>query len=272
VVQTTERIVRPAKRRLRLRDLLREGPVIRVLAARDFRVKYKQSILGPIWLVVQPLALLAGFVIAFRGLANVKTAGVPYLPFTMVGLSAWALFQSALMVGTLSVIANATYVRFTPCPRPAFPIAAVIASLPSFGVTALGALVVTAAAGTLSPRCVLWPVGLAWLLVVILAIVGITSSLAVRYRDIVNVLPLVLQLGLLVAPVGYPLSKLSAPVRTIVEMNPITGVMEAFRWMVLAGYHPSTTAIGISLLESVILAAVSWRLFASLEPTMADEI
>lgn len=246
--------------------------MIRVLAARDFRVKYKQSILGPMWLVVQPLALLAGFVIAFRGLADVKTGGIPYLPFTLVALSAWAFFQSAVMVGTLSVIANSTYVRFTPCPRPAFPIAAVTASLPAFAITAVGALIATAVSGHLSPRVLLWPLGLLWLVILLLGIVGITSSLAVRYRDIVNVLPLVLQLGLLVAPVGYPLSKLSSTFRTIVELNPITGVMEGFRWMVLSGYHPSVEAILISLGGTALIATASWRLFSRLEPTMADEI
>jgi lipopolysaccharide transport system permease protein len=271
-LELPERVIRPAKRRVRLRDLLREGPVIRVLAARDFRVKYKQSILGPLWLVVQPLALLAGFVVAFRGLADVKVTGVPYLPFALVGLSAWAFFQSAMMVGTLSVIANSTYVRFTPCPRPAFPIAAVTSSLPAFGVTATGALVVTAVSGNLSPRVLLWPLGLLWLLVLILGIVGISSALAVRFRDIVNVLPLVLQLGLLVAPVGYPLSKLSSTFRTIVELNPITGVMEGFRWMVLAGYDPSVEAILLSLGGTALIAVASWRLFSRLEPTMADEI
>jgi lipopolysaccharide transport system permease protein len=267
-----ERIIRPATRRIRLRDLLREGPVIRVLAARDFRVKYKQSILGPVWLVVQPLALLAGFVIAFRGLAGVKTGGIPYLPFTLVALTAWAFFQSAIMVGTLSVVANSTYVRFTPCPRPAFPIAAVMASLPSFGITAAGALLATAISGHLSPRVLLWPLGLIWLTLLILGMVGISSALAVRYRDIVNLLPLALQLGLLVAPVGYPLSKLSTTYRTIVELNPVTGVMETFRWMVLSGYHPSVQAIVFSLVGTAIITLGSWRLFSRLEPTMADEI
>jgi lipopolysaccharide transport system permease protein len=163
-------------------------------------------------------------------------------------------------------------VRFTPCPRPAFPIAAVTASLPSFGVTAFGAIVVTAISGILSPKVLLWPLGLVWLFVLILGIVGISSSLAVRYRDIVNVLPLVLQLGLLVAPVGYPLSKLSGTFRTIVELNPLTGVMELFRWMALDGYDPSTQAIAIAAVGTVLIATSSWRLFSRLEPTMADEI
>jgi len=272
VETSAERVIRPAKRRLRLRDLLREGPVIRVVAARDFRVKYKQSLLGPIWLVVQPLALLIGFLIAFRGLADVQTVDVPYLPFALVGLSVWAFFQAAMMVGTLSLIAASTYIRFTPCPRPAFPIASVTASLPAFGVTALGALVAAAAWGCLSPRALLIPIGLVWLFVLTVGIVAISSSVAVRYRDIVNVLPLLLQVGLFVAPVGYPLTELSTKIRTIVELNPLTGIMEGLRWMVLSGYDPSLTAIGLSVGGTALIAFGGWQLFSRLEPTMADDI
>ena len=272
VESAVERVIRPAKRRIRLRDLLREGPVIRVVAARDFRVKYKQSLLGPIWLVVQPLALLIGFLIAFRGLADVQTVGTPYLPFALVGLSVWAFFQAAMMVGTLSLIAASTYIRFTPCPRPAFPIASVTASLPAFGVTAVGALVAAAAWGVLSPRALLIPVALLWLFVLTVGIVAISSSVAVRYRDIVNVLPLLLQVGLFVAPVGYPLTELSTKIKTLVELNPLTGVMEGLRWMVISGYDPSLTAIGLSLAGTALIAFGGWQLFSRLETTMADDI
>ena len=75
----------------------------------------------------------AAFLVAFRGLGNVQTSGVPYVVFTLVGLSAWSFFQASMTIGTASVITNVAYVRFTPCPRPAFPLAAIIASLPSFG-------------------------------------------------------------------------------------------------------------------------------------------
>ena len=151
----------PTQRRLKLRDVLRDTPVVRVLAIRDFKVKYKQSMLGPLWLVFQPLALLAAFLVAFRGLADVESSGVPYAVFALVGLAVWSFFQAAMTIGTASLITNVNYVRFTPCPRPAFPIAAVIASVPAFGVTAAGALVAAAATGDLSPRVVLLPFGFA---------------------------------------------------------------------------------------------------------------
>jgi lipopolysaccharide transport system permease protein len=265
-------VIKPAVRRLRGRDVLREGAVIRVLAARDFKVKYKQSLLGPLWLVFQPLALLGGFLVAFRHLTNAQSSGVPYTVFALVGLSAWTYFQAAMMIGTASVITNYSLVRFTPCPRPAFPIAGVIASLPSFGVTASGAIVAAAVSGRLSPRVLLVPAGLCWLVLLTAGIVAITSAVAVRYRDVVSALPFLLQVGVFLAPVGYTLAQLSSGVRTLVELNPLTGVIEALRWMLLSGYHPSIAPIAASLALTFALSILGWRLFSRLETTMADEI
>jgi ABC-type polysaccharide/polyol phosphate export permease len=267
-----ERIVVPTKRRLKLRDIFGEAAVIRVLATRDFKVKYKQSMLGPVWLVFQPVALLVGFVIAFRGLGDVKTSGVPYAVFALCGLTVWAFFQAAMTIGTASVITNSSFVRYTPCPRPAFPIAAIIASLPSFAITSFGAVVTAAVSGALSPRVVLLPLGLLWLLVLTTGAVGITASLAVRYRDMISAMPFFLQVAVFLAPIGYSLDGLSKTVRTIVELNPVTGILEAVRWMMLSGYHPRVFPIVVSLVLTAITAVVGWRTFAARETTMADEI
>src|SRR5215207_9454652 len=170
------RRIRPTKRRVKLADFYRDAPVIQVLAARDFKVKYKQSLLGPLWLVFQPLALLAAFLVAFRGLADVESSGTPYVVFALVGLTAWAFFQASMTIGTASLISNLQLVRFTPCPRLAFPVAALIASLPALGVTGLGALVVTAVTGHLSWRVVLFPVGVAWLFLLTAGVVAFSSA------------------------------------------------------------------------------------------------
>ena len=267
-----EHVIVPTERRLKLRHLLRDAPVVRVLALRDFKVKYKQSMLGPLWLVFQPLALLAAFLVAFRGLAGVESSGVPYAVFALVGLTVWSFFQAAMTIGTASLITNVNYVRFTPCPRPAFPIAAVIASVPAYGVTAAGALVAAAATGELSPRVVLLPFAFLWLAILTLGIVAISSSLAVRYRDMVSALPFLLQVGLFFAPVGYSLASLSPALRTIVGLNPLTGVIEGTRWMMLSGYHPSVEPVIFSLVGTALVAVTGWRLFARLETTMADVI
>ena len=267
-----EQVVKPAKRRLSLRDLVRDAPIVRVLAARDLKVKYKQSVLGPLWLVFQPLALLAGFLLAFKGLAGVQTSGVPYALFALVGLSVWSFFQAALTIGTASLVTNVNFIRYTPCPRPAFPLAAVIASLPAYAVTAGGAVLAAAAAGWLSPRVALLPLAFVWLLVLTLGVVAITSSTAVRYRDVNSALPFLLQVGVFFAPVGYSLAQLSSTVRAIVYLNPLTGVIEASRWMVLSGYQPSVGPILISLAATMVIAIAGWQLFSRRETVIADEI
>jgi lipopolysaccharide transport system permease protein len=267
-----ERVIVPAKRRLSLRDVAREGAVIRVLAGRDFKVKYKQSLLGPLWLIFQPLALLAGFLVAFQGLADVKSSGVPYAVFALAGLSAWSYFQAAMMIGTASVISSINLVRFTPCPRPAFPIAALIASLPVVAITTAGTVIVTAVSGDLSWRVVLLPLGLAWLTLLTAGTVGITSAVTVRYRDIMSALPFLLQVGVFLTPVGYSIAELSAKARLIIELNPLTGVLEGWRWMMISGYSPSLEPILVSLGMTGLLAVAGWRIFTRLETTMADDI
>lgn len=267
-----ERIIVPTTRRLRIRDLPGDAPVIRVIAARDFKVKYKQSMLGPVWLVFQPLALLLAFLVAFRGLGNIHSSGIPYVVFALAGLSAWAFFQASMTIGASALISNINFIRYTPCPRPAFPIAAIIASLPSFAVTASGAVVAAAVAGDLSARVLMIPFALGWLLVLTFGAVAIASSVAVRYRDVISALPFLLQLGTFLAPVGYSLAGLSPTLRKVVELNPLTGVIETIRWMMLSGYRPTIPPILISVALTTFIAVSGWRLFARRETTVADDI
>jgi ABC-type polysaccharide/polyol phosphate export permease len=261
----------PTKRRVRLSGLWRDIPVVQVLAARDFKVKYKQSLLGPLWLLFQPVALLAAFLVAFQGLADVQS-GTPYIPFALVGLAAWAFFQASMTIGSAAFISNYTLVRFTPCPRFAFPLAGLIASVPSFVVTITGALIAAAVSGVLSPKLILIPFGFAWLFLLTAGVVAITASLTVRYRDMLSAMPFLLQVGLFLAPVGYPLSELDTTVRIIVDLNPLTGIIEAWRWMVLSGYVPSFEPIGVSLVVTPLVVLAGWRFFSRFETTMADEI
>jgi lipopolysaccharide transport system permease protein len=263
--------IRPTISRIRLIDLYRDLPVIHVLAARDFKVKYKQSLLGPLWLVFQPLALMAAFLVAFRGLADVQ-AGVPYTVFALVGLSAWTFFQAAMTIGSASLVSSVTLVRFTPCPRLAFPIAGILASLPAWAVTTVAALIAAVVTGTLSPKALLLPLGLAWLMLLTWGFVAIAAALTARFRDMLSALPFLLQVGVFLAPVGYPLYELNSTVRILIGLNPLTGLIEALRWMVISGYTPSFEPIGLGLATTAVLAVTGWLVFARREPTLADYI
>jgi ABC-type polysaccharide/polyol phosphate export permease len=265
------RVIVPARRRVRLSALRRDLPVVSVLASRDFKVKYKQSILGPLWLFFQPLALFAGFLIAFRGSGAIGP-GIPYVVFALTGLMVWSFFQAAMTIGSASFITNYQLVRFTPCPRIAFPLAGMVASLPSFAVPTVGALVATVVAGVLSPRVVLLPLAFVWLFMLTAGFVALTASLAVRFRDIISLVPFMLSLGLFVSPVGYSLARLSTPVRALLDLNPLTGLLEASRWMTISHYSPSVPAVCISLATTLIMIIGGWRVFTRFETTMADDI
>src|SRR5947209_19566946 len=126
----------PVKRRVRLREIVEQRSVIRVVAARDFKVKYKQSVLGPAWLVLQPGLLLAALVVAFGSRGGAASPGVPYVVFALVGLCVWSYFQASLVMGTSAFPSNIGLVRYSACPRIAFPVATLVASLPSLALTA----------------------------------------------------------------------------------------------------------------------------------------
>jgi homopolymeric O-antigen transport system permease protein len=119
---------------------------------------------------------------------------------------------------------------------------------------------------------VLLPLGLAWLFLLTAGVVALVSAFTVRFRDMMSAMPFLLQVGLFLAPVGYPLAELSPTVRALVDFNPLTGVMEAFRWMMLSGYQPSFEPIGVSLVATSFLAATGWLQFTRAETTMADDI
>lgn len=272
MIDPRERLIVPVRRRLRVRDLPRTLDVLRVLAARDFKVKYQQSILGPLWVIFQPLALLAAFLVAFQGLGHVKTSNIPYVVFALSGLSAWSYCQAALTICVPSMQSNINTVRFTPCPRIALLSSGLISSLPSFGFTAAGAIIGAAVTGHLSLRVLLVPIALLWLVLLTAGVVQFLASWAVRFRDINNMLPFLLQLGSFVAPVGYSLAGMSPHLRMVLEINPLTGVIETLRWMMLAGYRPDTTAIYVALGVSAAVILTGWRTFTAREPRIADEI
>lgn len=266
------RVSRPRTRRLTLRDLPRATAVLRVLVARDIKVRYQQSIIGPLWLAFQPLALLAVFLVAFRGRSGAGAAGVPYLVFTLCGLSAWSFFQAATTIGAPSMISNMTLIKATPCPRIAPLLAGVASSLPSYGLVAIAAIVAAAADGRLSLRVLLLPVVLLWLMFLITGVVATLASFAVRYRDVITALPFLMQLGAFVAPVGYALNSVSPTLRIVLDVNPITGIAEASRWVILSGYRVDRTPLIVSAAITLAILLFGWRTFTKHETTMADII
>ena len=177
-----------------------------------------------------------------------------------------------MTIGTASLVSSIHLVKLTPCPRLAFPIASIVASLPAMAVTGTAALVSAAAVGALSVRVVLLPLAIVWAFLLTAGVVAITSAVTVRFRDILNGLPFLLQFGVFVTPVGYPPDQLDQPIRTLVDLNPLTGVIEIWRWMILSGQSLDAFPLVASAIATVLTLILGWRVFARLEVTMADDI
>ena len=124
----------------------------------------------------------------------------------------------------------------------------------------------------ISPRVVLFPLGVVWLFVLTAGIVAFSSAVTVRFRDTMNALPFLLQVALFVSPVGYPAEALGPTIQTLVELNPLTGIIEAFRWMFLDVGAPDTFPLVVSALGTLAIATGGWLTFARLEVAMADDI
>jgi lipopolysaccharide transport system permease protein len=247
------------------------GPLVRALASRDLKSRYKQAALGPAWVVFQPLALLLAFTVGFSSVAHVHTEGVPYVLFALAGLAVWTYFQAVAMVAAGSIVNNYPLVRWTACPRLALPLATLVSSLPSFLIPGLAGVIVAGTAGYLWIGTLLLPVLCVWLLILVGACAVLLSAIAVRARDVLSVVPFMLQVLLFLSPVAYPTTQLPSALRALISINPLTGLLDTWRWSLL-GIAPSLSAVIISLVLTAVSAALAWQLFGRLEVQMADDI
>jgi lipopolysaccharide transport system permease protein len=227
--------------------------------------------LGPAWVVFQPLALLVAFSVGIRSVSHINTAGVPYVLFALGGLVVWTYFQVAVMGATGSVVNNYALVRWTSCPRLALPLSTLVSNVPSFAITALAALVAAGIAGYLWAGSVLLPLLTIWLVVLTGAVAVLLAGVSVRARDVLSAVPFLLQVMLFLSPVAYRTAQLPDTVKLLITLNPLTGLIDAWRWS-LFGMAPDVSAVLISLAETGLLAFLAWRLFAAIEVVMADEI
>lgn len=267
--ESAERLFEPAKRRIKFSELWTGFPVARLIAVRDMRVKYKQSILGPIWLFVQPLGLLAGLLVAFAGVTRADTQGVPSALFMLVGVSVWSFAQQTVAFGASAMIASGSLVRRSACPRVPLVLGTVVANTPAFLVMTATSLLLAVTLRGVPPQILLLPVATVWLLVLILGPVFALAGVAVRFRDAIAVVPLIMQAGAFFTPVGYSIQGAPETLRFALWANPFTGFLEAWRWIILAT-PPARGAIMVSVMETVILGGMGWWLFARLETRFSD--
>lgn len=249
------------------KDLLIELSIHRV------KVRYKQSALGISWAIVQPLALMLIYTAIFSFIARMPSDGMPYSIFAYSALLPWIFFSGALTNASNSLVSHASLVTKVYFPREILPLTYVAAALFDFFVAALALaalLIYYRVAITLNVIYVLPIILILALLAAAMAF--FSSATQVRFRDIGVAMPLLLQLWMFATPVVYPLSAVPVGLRPFYQLNPLVGVVENFRRVVLQGSTPDIASLAVAAVVAVLLTAVGYIYFKRVEATLADII
>ena len=243
------------------------------LTWRDIKVRYKQTVLGITWAVLQPFLLMVVFSVFFGRLAKVPSDGFPYPLFTFCGLLPWQLFAHALTESSNSLVANERLITKVYFPRLVIPLSAVLTGLVDFIFAFLVLLGMMIHYGVMATS-VLWTLPLFILLAVATALgVGLwLSALNVQYRDVRYTIPLITQCWLFLSPVAYPSSIVPEPWRLLYGVNPMAGVVEGFRWALLGKADPPGTMLAVSVMVTVLLLISGLFYFRRMEKTFADVV
>jgi lipopolysaccharide transport system permease protein len=256
-----------------LAELWRYRGLLYFLVWRDVKVRYKQTLLGVAWAVLQPTMTMIVFTIFFGKFAKLPSEGIPYPLFTLAAVLPWQLFASALQASSESLVANQHLISKVYFPRLILPIGAMLASLVDF-VFALVVLIAVMIYYRVAPTAMIVVLpGLVILTLVSALAVGVwLSALNVKYRDIRYLIPFVVQLWLFATPVAYSGTIVPQNLRPIWAINPMAPVVEGFRWALLGARAPDTNMVLVSV--SVVLAVLVCGLFyfRRTERTFADVV
>jgi lipopolysaccharide transport system permease protein len=242
------------------------------LSAHRLKVRYKQSVLGIAWAIIQPVALMLIYTLVFSIFTRVKTTGVPYAVFAYAALLPWSFFSTALTNATNGLVSHAQLVTKVYFPREILPISYVIAAL----VDLLVASVVMTALMLYYDISLTWQA--LWIIPITLVLASFVSGCAlvfsamqVRVRDIGMAMPLLLQLWLFASPVVYPLNQVPERYRDLYMLNPMVGIIENFR-AALLGTPIDTRSLSMSAIVAAVMLPLAYLYFKRIEATVADVI
>jgi lipopolysaccharide transport system permease protein len=263
---------------LRLHELWSHRGLLYFLIWRDLKVRYKQTLFGVAWVVMQPLLMTLIFTVFLGVLARVPTGGVPYPVLAYSGLMPWTFFSSAVVGCSYSLVGNAPLITKVYFPRILVPAASVGARLVDFAISfAILITLMFIYAIFLQYKLVLtWNLALLPLMIALTTLLAfglgtIAAGLNVRYRDVGIALPVLIQLGMFVSPVLYPISFVPANWRTIYFLNPLAGLIDGFRVALLGG---QINYFGLAVASGFVIASLvgAGLLFRSVEKGFADVI
>ena len=270
-------IIRPTRGwvPVNLRELWAYRELLYFLVWRDLKVRYKQTVLGVVWVVIQPLFMMLVFTFLFGTIARIDTDPLPYALFVFVGLLPWNLFAKGLSEGSTSLVANENLIRKVYFPRLILPAAAVISGLVDF---VIGFIPLAGVMIYYRYPLLLAPALLALPLLVVLTVVAASgiafwlSAIDARYRDVRYTLTFLTSLWLFATPVVYPLTSVPSNLRWLYSLNPMTGIVEGFRWSLFGSAWNFDVISGISMAAVVVLFIGGLFYFRRTERIFADVV
>jgi lipopolysaccharide transport system permease protein len=266
-------VIRPSAgwRVIDLRELWQYRELLSYFVWRDIKVRYRQTVLGAAWAIIQPLLSMIIFTLCFSKLAGISSDGVPYPLFSFAALLPWTWFSNSLHTASHSLVGSSHLITKVYFPRLILPASAIVGGMVDFAIGFTVFLGLMLSYSLLPPVTALLTVPLLTLLVATLSLgLGFWfSALTVQYRDIRYVIPFVLQLGMFVSPVVYPLSLVPPGYRWLVRLNPMVGIIEGFRSS-LFGHPWDWPGLLLGGTISVALLITGAFFFRRLERTFAD--
>jgi lipopolysaccharide transport system permease protein len=241
-----------------------------ILALRDIKVRYKQTALGIAWAILQPFVEMVVFTLLFAGYGKLSTDGFPAPLFYFCGLLPWELFANSLTQAGNSLIGNQNLITKVYFPRLVIPIAAVVGGLIDFALALVMLALIMAWYHWLpGPQVLLLPLFVAMAFLASLAVGLWLSAMNVEFRDIRYVIPFLTQLWFFITPIIIPSSKFGTRMRIVVGLNPMSGVVQGFRWCILGGPAPGImTAVSAVAIMILLLSGAFY--FRRMEKTFAD--
>jgi len=268
--------IRPANglAALNLRDLWTYRELIYFMVWRDLKVRYKQTLLGAAWAVIQPLMTMLVFNFLFNNVAKLPSDNIPYPIFSYTALLPWGLFSTALNNASRSLTSNHNMITKIYFPKLILPMASVLAGLVDFAIAfviLIGMMIFYHVTPSLTA---LWAVPVFLLLSVITAL-GVALWLAainVQYRDVGYALPFITQFWMFITPVAYSSKVISEKWQVVYALNPMAGVVNGFRWALLGSGNPPDVLVAISTVIALIVLFTGLIYFRNMERTFADTI
>jgi lipopolysaccharide transport system permease protein len=258
---------------LNLKEIWDYRELLYFLIWRDVKVKYKQTIIGAGWAILQPLMTMIVFTVVFTKIANISSGGIPYPIFAYTALLPWNLFAGAVNRSSASLVAQVSLISKVYFPRLIIPLSATISGIVDFAI-AFVILVGMMFWYGVTPR---WAV-LSLPLFITIALVAALSvglwlaALNVRYRDVGHTVPFLIQIWMFASPVAYPVGLIPEKWRLLYSLNPLAGVIEGFRWALLGKESPDFGVIAVSTMVVVALLFGGLIYFKRTERTFADLI